>query len=53
MLGVFADDHNAAMSFDDLALFADLFNGWFNLHCMSPCLSYYLERQVILPFVRS
>ena len=32
MLGVFADDHDLAMSLDDLALFADLFNRRFNLH---------------------
>ena len=53
MLRVFADDHYTAMSFNDLALFADLLYGWFNLHLISPTLSFYLERQVILPFVRS
>ena len=32
MLGVLADDHNVTFSLDDLALFADLLNGWFNFH---------------------
>jgi len=32
MLGVFADDHYMAVSSYDLALFADLLYGWFNLH---------------------
>ena len=32
MLGILANDHNAALALDDLALFADLFNGWLNLH---------------------
>ncbi len=32
MLGVFANDHYMAFSFDDLALVADLFNGRFNFH---------------------
>ena len=59
MLRVLADDHNAAMSLDNLALFADLLYGWLNFHNL-PYLSeqlflrlYYLVRQVILPFVRS
>ena len=34
MLGVLADYHNLAFSFDDLALLADLLNGWFHLHCL-------------------
>ena len=33
MLGVLADHHNLAFSLDDLALFTDLLNGWFYLHC--------------------
>lgn len=32
MLGIFADDHYTAFSFDYLALFADLLDGWFNFH---------------------
>jgi hypothetical protein len=32
VLGVFADDHYTAVSFDDLALFADLLYGWLNFH---------------------
>ena len=34
MLGVLADNHYFAFSLDDLALFADLLNGWFHLHCL-------------------
>ena len=34
MLGVLADNHDATFSLDDLALFADLLNGWFHLHCL-------------------
>ena len=34
MLGILADDHDTTMSFDDLALFADLLNGWFYFHCV-------------------
>ena len=33
MLRVFADDHDFAFSLDDLALLADLLDGWFYLHC--------------------
>ena len=33
MLGVLADHHDFTFSLDDLALFADLLNGWFYLHC--------------------
>ena len=33
MLGVLANNHYFAFSFDDLALLADLLNGWFHLHC--------------------
>lgn len=32
VLGVLADDHDFAFSLDDLALFADLLNGWFDFH---------------------
>ena len=39
MLRVFADNHDFAFSLDDLALFADLLNGWFNLHFIIPTLS--------------
>ena len=35
MLGVLADHHDLAFSLDDLALFADLLNGWFYLHCVN------------------
>ena len=34
MLGVLADYHNLAFSFDDLAFLADLLYGWFHLHCL-------------------
>ena len=43
MLGVFADNHYFAFSLDDLALFADLFYGWFNLHFIIPTLSLLLR----------
>ena len=33
MLGVLANNHYFAFSFDDLAFFADLLYGWFHLHC--------------------
>ena len=39
MLGVFADNHYFACSLYDLALFADLLYGWFNLHFITPTLS--------------
>ena len=39
MLRVFADNHYFAFSLDDLALFADLLYGWFNLHSIIPTLS--------------
>ena len=42
MLRVFADNHDFAFSLDDLALFADLLNGWFNLHFIIPTLSFLL-----------
>ena len=32
VLGVLANDHDFAVSLNDLALFADLFNGWFDFH---------------------
>ena len=32
MLRVFADYHNSALAFYNFALFANLFNGWLNLH---------------------
>ena len=34
MLGVLANYHDLAFSFDDLALLADLLYGWFHLHCL-------------------
>ena len=33
MLGVLANNHYFAFSFDDLAFLADLLYGWFHLHC--------------------
>ena len=39
MLGILTDDHGLAMSLDDLALFADLFNGRFYLHGYQPFLN--------------
>jgi len=42
MLRVFADNHYFAFSLDDLALFADLLYGWFNLHSIIPTLSFLL-----------
>ena len=39
MLRIFADDHYFAFSLNDLALLADLLNGWFNLHFIIPTLS--------------
>ena len=55
MLRVLAYNHYVTFSFYDLALVANLFNGWFYFHCLSPFLSEfgYLERHVIRPFVRS
>ena len=35
VLGILADDHDTTMSLDDLALFADLLNGWFYFHCVT------------------
>ena len=32
VLGVLANDHDFAVSLNDLALFADLLNGWFDFH---------------------
>ena len=43
MLRIFADDHYLAFSFNDLALFANLFYGWFNLHFIIPTLSLLLR----------
>ena len=39
MLRIFADNHYFAFSLYDLALFADLLYGWFNLHFIIPTLS--------------
>ena len=39
MLGILADDHYFAFSLNNLALFANLFYGWFNLHFIIPTLS--------------
>ena len=43
MLRIFADDHYFAFSLNDLALFANLFYGWFNLHFIIPTLSLLLS----------
>lgn len=51
MLRILADDHYAAMPSDYLALLADFFNGWFNLHCVIPFLS--KNRFLTLKFTRS
>ena len=54
MLGVFANDHYFAFSFNDLAFFADLFYGWFHFHCVVTIpFSRYFARQVMRPLVRS
>ena len=42
MLRIFADNHYFAFSLYDLALFADLLYGWFNLHFIIPTLSFLL-----------
>ena len=39
MLRVLADNHYFAFSLNDLALVANLFYGWFNLHFIIPTLS--------------
>jgi hypothetical protein len=39
VLRVLADNHYFAFSLNDLALFANLFYGWFNLHFIIPTLS--------------
>ena len=36
MLGILADDHDAALALDDLALFADRLDGRTNLHALLP-----------------
>ena len=43
MLGVLADNHYFAFSFYDFALIANLLNGWFNLHFITPTLSLLLS----------
>ena len=43
MLRVLADNHYFAFSLNDLALFANLFYGWFNLHFIIPTLSLLLS----------
>ena len=59
MLGVLANNHYFAFAFDDLALFADLLNGWFHLHCLYHTFlamnfgSAYFALQVMRPLVRS
>ena len=54
MLGILADDHDAALALDDLALFADGFHRRTNFH-RYPLLiqDQFLLRQVIRPRVRS
>ena len=43
MLRVLADNHYFAFSLDDLALLADLLNGWFYLHCSTMPFLLYLD----------
>ena len=40
MLGVLANYHYFAFSFDDFALFANLLYGWFHFHLILPFLSF-------------
>ena len=56
MLGVFADNHHAALALDDLALFANGLNGRSYFHGIASLLDpidQFLLRQVIRPRVRS
>ena len=56
MLGILADDHNAALALDNLALLADGFYGRSNFHVAASLLhpiDQFLLRQVIRPRVRS
>jgi len=54
VLGVFADYHNMSLTLDDLALFADHFNGRPYLHRWFLLFGIYdLLRQVMRPLVRS
>ena len=47
MLGVLANNHYFAFSFDDLAFLADLLNGWFYLHCSTIPFLLYLDSAVL------
>ena len=53
VLGVLADYHNLAVALDNLALFANSFDGRLNFHYIIPFLSvlrtYYFFLQVIRP----
>ena len=57
VLRVLADDHDAALALDDLALLADGLNrrSNFHVHFLRCCWGWFyaLPRQVILPLVRS
>ena len=56
VLGILANNHNAALALDDLALFADGFYGRSYFHCTASLLhpiDQFLLRQVIRPRVRS
>ena len=56
VLGILANDHDAALTLDDLALFADGFYGRSYFHCTASLLhpiDQFLLRQVIRPRVRS
>ena len=55
MLGVFANNHDYALTLDNLAFFADRLYGWSDFHGYSSFASFnqLLLRQVIRPLVRS
>ena len=56
VLGILANDHDAALTLDNLALFADGFYGRSYFHCTASLLhpiDQFLLRQVIRPRVRS
>ena len=56
VLGIFANDHDAALTLDNLALFADGFNGrsYFHVCCLlTSSIDQFLLRQVIRPRVKS
>lgn len=54
MLGILANNHNAALALDDLALFADRLHRRTNFHRYTLLFQdQFLLRQVIRPLVRS